>query len=296
MAAAGNNNNNVTCLAEARKKRVADLDEGYTKLANTLIEALATVELSGQQLRVVLAVIRKTYGFHKSNTYITAARLADAIGYQGNVTNIHADLRTLKLRRILVVDEDGNTGINKVMSDWQTNRNPSPNRSKSITAKNKLKSITSTMKKHHSHNENSSQNVMENHHPIKERKKTIKEKDTKHRARAKNNTPVPEPFPITQAMIDWATQNNITTNLQDETDNFVDYHAAKGSLFKDWQRAWQKWMRNTKHYQRPVVRNWQQEQEAKEAKRQRELDAWVRGEDIFSNKDQAIEGEVIDHD
>lgn len=48
--------------------RVADLDDGYTRIANELLEAVMLAGLSQHQLLVFMAVMRKTYGFNKKLT------------------------------------------------------------------------------------------------------------------------------------------------------------------------------------------------------------------------------------
>ncbi|WP_201289414.1 replication protein, partial [Proteus terrae] len=44
---------------------VADLDNGYTKLANELYEELIGANLTKNQAKVAHAICRKTYGFNK---------------------------------------------------------------------------------------------------------------------------------------------------------------------------------------------------------------------------------------
>ncbi|MGP4870955.1 replication protein, partial [Klebsiella pneumoniae] len=45
----------------AVERQVADIDDGYTRIANELLEAVMAADLTARQLKVVLAVIRKTY-------------------------------------------------------------------------------------------------------------------------------------------------------------------------------------------------------------------------------------------
>jgi hypothetical protein len=43
----------------------------------------------------------------------------------------------------------------------------------------------------------------------------------------------------------WAEANGADNlDLERETAQFLDHHAAKGSTFVDWTRAWQTWIRN----------------------------------------------------
>jgi len=41
----------------------ADVDDGYTQVANLLLEAMALLPLSGAQLRIMLCLIRQSYGY-----------------------------------------------------------------------------------------------------------------------------------------------------------------------------------------------------------------------------------------
>lgn len=45
---------------------MADLDDGYTRIANELLEAVMLAGLTQHQLLVFPAVMRKTYGFNKN--------------------------------------------------------------------------------------------------------------------------------------------------------------------------------------------------------------------------------------
>ncbi|EIQ33405.1 phage replication O protein [Shigella flexneri K-404] len=45
--------------------RVAELEDGYTRTANTLLEAAMLSGLTLHQLLIVMAVWRKTYGYNK---------------------------------------------------------------------------------------------------------------------------------------------------------------------------------------------------------------------------------------
>ncbi|MER6830906.1 hypothetical protein ABT352_33270 [Streptosporangium sp. NPDC000563] len=58
-------------------------------------------------------------------------------------------------------------------------------------------------------------------------------------------TAAPDDLPVTFEMRAWAKSKGIAVNLDDETEQFLDFHRAKGSKFKDWLAAWRTWMRNT---------------------------------------------------
>lgn len=70
----------------------------------------------------------------------------------------------------------------------------------------------------------------------------------------KNNylLPVPNDFQITERIERWATENSFTLpEINAELPQFVDYHRAKGSTFKDWEAAFYTWMRNSRKFVRP---------------------------------------------
>ena len=58
-------------------------------------------------------------------------------------------------------------------------------------------------------------------------------------------TTAPSDFTVTPSLKEWATKDghDQVVDLEAETQNFLDYHVAKGSTFVDWNRAWQKWIR-----------------------------------------------------
>lgn len=64
--------------------------------------------------------------------------------------------------------------------------------------------------------------------------------------RRKPETDAPEFFPITEKMRAWARKEvpAVADALEFHTQEFLDHHAAKGNRFRDWGRAWHKWMRN----------------------------------------------------
>lgn len=128
---------------------VADCDEGYTRIANKLLEAICRVEITARQMRVFLAIVRKTYGYQKKNDRLAAEQIISVMEYSGNATHIHADIRTLKERKLIV--EDGKRiGPNSIISEWiftkidqkQTDRKQSLNKPISVTKQTEIGSFT----------------------------------------------------------------------------------------------------------------------------------------------------------
>jgi DNA-binding MarR family transcriptional regulator len=59
----------------------------------------------------------------------------------------------------------------------------------------------------------------------------------------------PELFPISEAMHAWAREHLPGVYVERETEQFLDYHRAKGNVFKDWIAAWRRWMRHARSFQ-----------------------------------------------
>ncbi|EOV9599905.1 replication protein [Cronobacter malonaticus] len=96
---------------------MADLDNGFTRIANELLEAVIVADLTARQLKVVLAVMRKTYGFGRALDRISNVQIAEETGIHH--THICKAKNELIAMNILV--SSGNQiGINKVVSDWNT--------------------------------------------------------------------------------------------------------------------------------------------------------------------------------
>lgn len=96
--------------------RVADCDDGYTRIANELLEAALCTELTVRQLKIVLAVIRKTYGFNKKTDRITNTQIEKMTGIHH--THICKAKNELLDRHILVM-VGREMGVNKVVSEWK---------------------------------------------------------------------------------------------------------------------------------------------------------------------------------
>ncbi len=60
--------------------RVADLDDGFTRIANELLEAVMHAGLSQHQLLVFMAVMRKTYGFNKKSDWVSNEQISVLTG------------------------------------------------------------------------------------------------------------------------------------------------------------------------------------------------------------------------
>lgn len=99
-----------------QERRVADIDDGYTRFANDLLEAIASADLTARQLKVMLAYVRKTYGFNKKTDRIADEQIAQLTGLSRQ--NVNKAKKELISMNCLFMD--GNQiGVNGEVSAWQ---------------------------------------------------------------------------------------------------------------------------------------------------------------------------------
>lgn len=270
--------NNVAVVIgfPAGGKRVkADVDDGYTKLANELLEAICGLSISSRKLRVLMAIIRKTYGYHKKFDRISSTKIGQLVGC--SATNVRTDIAELK-RQNLLVQSGEMLGPNPVISEWVVGKKEQPKSIKSdahsikadapiasklmlenddqkseTASESMLMSIKSDAERasnlmHTKDKRNISKEIgaIQESLPIPtdQQKSKTKPKGT----RKKPGKPIDPDFWVSDDMRNWFAQKEIPADLNLETEKFVNYHTANGTLFADWRAAWRNWMLNAKKY------------------------------------------------
>lgn len=121
------------------EQRVADTDDGYTRLANELLEELIGANLTRNQAKVAFAVCRKTYGFNKKTDRIADSQLSQLTKLpRQKVNKAKNELIDMK-----VLIKDGLAiGPNKNLSEWSI---PDCHRDSVTATKRMTKSVTKTV-------------------------------------------------------------------------------------------------------------------------------------------------------
>jgi len=90
-------------------------ENGYTPIANEIMEALAKTNLNAYQSRIVIAILRKTYGYKKKEDWISISQLVGLTGIKkSHVCRAKKELLDKKIVTYL-----GNKiGLNKDYSQW----------------------------------------------------------------------------------------------------------------------------------------------------------------------------------
>jgi phage replication O-like protein O len=98
------------------------LEKGYTRLSNELLEAIVKTKLNGTQSAIVFALIRATYGWHTKSRTLGLAFFAVHTGR--NKRKLGFEINKLIERNILFVEKEHSVGrsrelkLNKDYESW----------------------------------------------------------------------------------------------------------------------------------------------------------------------------------
>jgi phage replication O-like protein O len=80
------------------------VENGYTRIANELLEQIYQITLSAYEYRVLLYLIRKTYGFHRKQAAISLSQFERETGIDRR--NVHRAIKRLQNQNIVIVQID----------------------------------------------------------------------------------------------------------------------------------------------------------------------------------------------
>lgn len=95
--------------------KVADLDDGYARLSNMLLEEYAGADLTKRQFKVLLAILRKTYGWNKPMDRISDSQISEIAKLPVKRCN-EAKLELVRMG--IIKQQGGMFGPNKNISEW----------------------------------------------------------------------------------------------------------------------------------------------------------------------------------
>lgn len=105
----------------------------FTPVPNGMLEALTRTHLTQYEMRVLLAILRKTIGFHKAGDWIANRQFEAMTGIAK--PHVCRSLRTLIERRI-ITKRGNNIGLNVIWSQWRgvPDQAPHPELPRQVTA------------------------------------------------------------------------------------------------------------------------------------------------------------------
>jgi phage replication O-like protein O len=89
---------------------------GFTSFPNDIFDAVISAKLSARESRIVMAVVRYTYGYQVASREFSLGYLADLTGL--HKPHVSTTLASLIDCRVLNRHVDGTIGVNEVVSDW----------------------------------------------------------------------------------------------------------------------------------------------------------------------------------
>lgn len=97
------------------------VEDGYTRIADELLEALCRVRISGQARQIFDFILRKTYGFGKTEDCISNSQFVAGTGLKKN--KVCDSITYLLNMKLIIVTDKGNTpaksyAINKNYAEW----------------------------------------------------------------------------------------------------------------------------------------------------------------------------------
>lgn len=105
---------------EREESRMADTDDGYTRLANMLLDEYAGADLTKRQFKVLLAVLRLTYGWNKKMDRISDSQIAVIAKLPVKRCN-EAKLQLVSMN--ILIQHGRQFGPNKTVSEWRIPQN-----------------------------------------------------------------------------------------------------------------------------------------------------------------------------
>ena len=97
-------------------------ENGYTAIANEIMEHLALAPLRGQQMKCVLFLLRRTYGYHKKDDRISLNQWAEGTNMKRQ--NVWRELHLLVEMNVIYMKSNGEKrsatwGFNKHYDTWK---------------------------------------------------------------------------------------------------------------------------------------------------------------------------------
>lgn len=145
------------------------VEEGYTRIANELYDAINAFPFSKRQLKIVHVVIRKTYGYGQTSDEISLSQLAAASGLA--VPHVSAAVSELVAMNVLSKEGGGRSyslGVIKDYEAWKV--------TETVRGYQSGKGVTETVRGYQNSNEKVTETVIKGLPKREPQKKELKER------------------------------------------------------------------------------------------------------------------------
>ena len=210
--------NNSATVIDIEQKRAdymgnPQLDDGHTRIANELLEAIISFPFTGRQTKIVMAIIRKTYGYQKKSDKLAQSVISTMTGIAK--PHVSTTLKELAAMGVVTINSESFAHIitlNKRYKEWKSSYQIG-NGYQIGNYQNSNELVTETVTKPL---------------PIREPQKKERKKESKRS--------IPADFSISEKVREWADANGYT-NLERHLEHFRDSCLARGYTYIDWDAA-----------------------------------------------------------
>ena len=118
------------------------LENGFTRIANEILEALARTNLSPYEWRVLMFLFRKTYGHQKKADAIPRSQFSNGLCLDRRL--VHRAIKSLESKRLLVISRDDSGAVSYQFQKDYTKWRVSSRKMTVISREDKLSSAEMT--------------------------------------------------------------------------------------------------------------------------------------------------------
>jgi len=213
-------------------------ENGYTPIANELLEQIISFDFTKRQLQVILTIARMTYGYSKKSDALSGWQISEMTKLDRS--DVSKTITELLKMNVIIKHEDGRQShgvlvneisINKFYKEWIT-VGKTPTVGKSPTVGN-LPTVTV--------GNLPTEPLVK--HPTHKAIKTIKQYISETPKKRTSKTVLPDDFSISERVKLWAEKNG-HKNLEAHLENFIISCNAKGYTYADWDSAFMGAIRN----------------------------------------------------
>ncbi len=141
-------------------------EDGFTKIANELLEAFTRLDASGSAWRVFMVVLRKTYGYHKKEDRISLTQFEKMSGLTR--MSVCRGLSELIELRVITVQKNGYINVYEVQKDYELWGSIKPVTSNKNDTKTSIKPVTKSSNKNDTYKrKKEKKDISEQSSPIK---------------------------------------------------------------------------------------------------------------------------------
>jgi phage replication O-like protein O len=219
-------------------------EDGYTPIANELLEAILIADFSKRQILIIMAIARMTFGFSKKSDALSSVQIANITGI--NRPKVSETLRELIDKNVVIKHDSGRKAhghfvnqisINKHYKTWLfTDTKMAPdNRYQNGTG---TKTVSDTETVPPTDTKMGTEQV-----PKRDTHKTNKTIKQYIPRKYKIRVPIPSDFGISKRVEIWAIKNQ-HKDLDIHLESFVNNCQSKGYKYIDWCSAFMEAIRS----------------------------------------------------